>query len=425
IVMTMLGNLVVIISIAHFKQLHSPTNFLILSMATTDFLLSCVVMPFSMIRSIESCWYFGDLFCKVHSCCDIMLCTTSIFHLCFISVDRYYAVCDPLHYVTKITISLVGVFLLISWSIPIFFAFGLVFSELNIIGAEDFVAATDCTGLCVLIFNKLWGVLASFIAFFLPGTIMVGIYIHIFTVARKHARQIGTGSMMKHIGSESKMKASTKTETILTVISEYLVNQSPPPHSLTWKRRKYGRGKFSEGDERKDVKLGAGISEQSVLWSRFRRNLPSAPWRAAGSLETLSAACIPTWTPSSASSPSSISVSFLLTATVLSVSPYSIPLSSRQAQQINNLSKSLAGAAKRERKAAKTLGIAVGVYLLCWLPFTVDTMIDSLLNFITPPLVFDTFIWLAYFNSACNPIIYVFSYRWFRKALKLLLSREI
>ncbi|KAK2492744.1 hypothetical protein MC885_008813 [Smutsia gigantea] len=146
IVMTMLGNLVVIVSIAHFKQLHSPANFLVLSMATTDFLLSCVVMPFSMIRSIESCWYFGNLFCKVHSCCDIMLCTTSIFHLCFIAVDRYYAVCDPLHYVTKITIPVIEVFLLISWSVPIFFAFGLVFSELNIIGAEDFVAATDCTG---------------------------------------------------------------------------------------------------------------------------------------------------------------------------------------------------------------------------------------------------------------------------------------
>ncbi|XP_012882290.1 PREDICTED: trace amine-associated receptor 4 [Dipodomys ordii] len=216
IVMTMLGNLVVIISIAHFKQLHSPTNFLILSMATTDFLLSCVVMPFSMIRSIESCWYFGDLFCKVHSCCDIMLCTTSIFHLCFISVDRYYAVCDPLHYVTKMTIPVIVFFLLISWSIPIFFAFGLVFSELNIIGAEDFVTAIDCTGLCVLIFNKLWGVLASFIAFFLPGTVMVGIYIHIFTVARKHAKQIGAGPKMKQVGSESNMKATSKKESKAT-----------------------------------------------------------------------------------------------------------------------------------------------------------------------------------------------------------------
>ncbi|XP_021109864.1 trace amine-associated receptor 4-like isoform X2 [Heterocephalus glaber] len=145
IVMTMLGNMAVIISIAQFKQLHSPTNFLTLSMATTDLLVSCVVMPFSMIRSIDSCWYFGDLFCKVHSSCDIMLCTTSIFHLCFISVDRYYAVCDPLHYVTKITMPIIEIFLLISWTVPMFLACGRIFSGLNIIGVEDFIASTDCT----------------------------------------------------------------------------------------------------------------------------------------------------------------------------------------------------------------------------------------------------------------------------------------
>ncbi|EHB01346.1 Trace amine-associated receptor 4 [Heterocephalus glaber] len=216
IVMTMLGNMAVIISIAQFKQLHSPTNFLTLSMATTDLLVSCVVMPFSMIRSIDPCRYFGDVFCKVHSCWDIMLYTTSMFHLCFVSVDCYYAVCDSLHYVTKITMAVIEFFLLISWSFPIFFAFGLVCSGLNVIGAEDFIAAIDCTGLCVLIFNKLWGVLAPVISFFIPGTVMVGIYIHIFTVARKHAKQIGTGPRTKQADSESKMKPTSKAESKAT-----------------------------------------------------------------------------------------------------------------------------------------------------------------------------------------------------------------
>ncbi|XP_051849430.1 trace amine-associated receptor 4-like [Antechinus flavipes] len=287
IVMTMLGNLVVIISISHFKQLHSPTNFLILSMATTDFLLSCIVMPFSMIRSIEACWYFGRLFCRVHSCCDIMLCTTSIFHLCFVSVDRYYAVCDPLHYVTKITIPVIQVFLFISWSIPIFFAFGLVFSELNIIGAEEFVEAIDCEGLCALIFNKLWGVLASFIAFFCPGTVMVGIYIHIFSVARKHAKQIDTLPNLK--GGEAKMKASSK----------------------------------------------------------------------------------------------------------------------------------------KENKATKTLSIVMGVFVLCWLPFFVLTITDPFINFTTPEDLYNAFLWLGYFNSTFNPIIYGMFYPWFRKAFKMIVTGMI
>ncbi|XP_036759547.2 trace amine-associated receptor 4-like [Manis pentadactyla] len=289
IVMTMLGNLVVIVSITHFKQLHSPTNFLVLSMATTDFLLRCLVMPFSMIRSIESCWYFGNFFCKVHSCCDIMLCTTSIFHLCFIAVDHYYAVCDPLHYVTKITIPVIEVFLLISWSVPIFFAFGLIFSELNVIGAEDFVAAIDCTGLCVLIFNKLWGVLASFIAFFLPGTVMVGIYLHIFKIARKHAKQIGMEPTMKQVGSGSKTKVSSN----------------------------------------------------------------------------------------------------------------------------------------KESKATTTLSIVMGVFVLCWLPFFVLTITDPFINFTAPEDLYNVFLWLGYFNSTFNPIIYSMFYPWFRKALRMIITGMI
>lgn len=61
-------------------------------------------------------------------------------------------------------------------------------------------------------------------------------------------------------------------------------------------------------------------------------------------------------------------------------------VANKQARLINNMSMSIrsqlhVGASK----AARTLGVTVGVYLLCWLPFTIDTMVDSLLDFITHP----------------------------------------
>jgi hypothetical protein len=95
-VLAVFGNLLVMTSILHFKQLQSPANFLIASLACADFCVGVAVMPFSMVRSVESCWYFGRSFCAFHTCCDVAFCYSSLFHLCFISIDRYIAVTDPL-----------------------------------------------------------------------------------------------------------------------------------------------------------------------------------------------------------------------------------------------------------------------------------------------------------------------------------------
>lgn len=285
VLLTVLGNLLVVISVSHFKMLHTPTNFLLLSLAWADLLLGLTVLPFSTIRSVESCWYFGDDFCRLHTFLDTLFCLTSIFHLCFISIDRHYAICDPLLYPTKFTVRVACIYIVMGWGVPMVYTSIFLYTTAIEDGLGQFLQDMPCIGSCQLLFNKLWGWI-NFPVFFFPCLIMIGLYIKIFIVATKQAQQISR--LSQRTGSENQL-----------------------------------------------------------------------------------------------------------------------------------------GATKRERKAAKTLGIAVGIYLLCWLPFTIDTMVDSVLDFITPPVVFDVLIWFAYFNSACNPLIYVFSYRWFRKAVKLVLTRQV
>ncbi|XP_027706405.1 trace amine-associated receptor 5 [Vombatus ursinus] len=283
---TVLGNLLVVFVVSYFKALHTPTNFLLLSLALADMFLGFLVLPFSTVRSVESCWFFGDFLCRLHTYLDTLFCLTSIFHLCFISIDRHCAICNPLLYPTKFTVKVAFRYIVVGWGLPAAYTAFFLYTDVVEKELGMLLDEMPCVGSCQLLFNKFWGWL-NFPMFFFPCVIMISLYTKIFIVAKRQAQQISTMSK------------------------------------------------------------GTGTSSSQI------------------------------------------------------------------------------GASKRERKAAKTLGIAVGIYLLCWLPFTVDTLVDSLLNFITPPLVFDIFIWFAYFNSACNPLIYVFSYRWFRKALKLILSREV
>jgi len=80
---------------------------------------------------------------------------------------------------------------------------------------------------------------------------------------------------------------------------------------------------------------------------------------------------------------------------------------------------------QREHKAAKTLGIIMGAFLFCWLPFFTwylttyicgSTCIDN-----TPVVLTNILFWIGYFNSALNPIIYAYFNKDFRRAFKRLL----
>jgi trace amine associated receptor len=124
-------------SILHFKQLHSPTNFLIASLACADFCVGVAVMPFSMVRSVESCWYFGRSFCAFHTCCDVAFCYSSLFHLCFISIDRYIAVTDPLVYPTKFTVFVSGICIVISWVLPLVYSDSVFYTGVYNDGLEE------------------------------------------------------------------------------------------------------------------------------------------------------------------------------------------------------------------------------------------------------------------------------------------------
>ena len=78
---------------------------------------------------------------------------------------------------------------------------------------------------------------------------------------------------------------------------------------------------------------------------------------------------------------------------------------------------------KRERKAAKTLAIITGAFVVCWMPFFVIAVLLPICADECPisPVIISLFLWLGYFNSTLNPILYTIFNQDFRNAFTRIL----
>uniref|UniRef100_A0A3Q3LGQ7 G-protein coupled receptors family 1 profile domain-containing protein n=1 Tax=Mastacembelus armatus TaxID=205130 RepID=A0A3Q3LGQ7_9TELE len=200
------------------KWLHTPTNSLILSLAVADLLVGVLVFPFSMVFSLSSCLYHENIFCKVRGSFDVTLSTCSILNLCCISIDRYYAVCQPLTYRSKINHQVVMIMILLSWSGSALIGIGVMIAGLSNDKCEE-----RCL-IDVLMANTIGPILS----FYVPVIIMLCIYLKIFLVAQKQARSIQntTCQSLKSRATVSKMERKA-TKTLATVLGVFLLCWTP------------------------------------------------------------------------------------------------------------------------------------------------------------------------------------------------------
>jgi len=76
---------------------------------------------------------------------------------------------------------------------------------------------------------------------------------------------------------------------------------------------------------------------------------------------------------------------------------------------------------QKERNAAVTLGILIGIYIICWTPYTVSTFLRAF--GVDTPMAFPVIsAVMGWINSAVNPIVYAVRNKKFQDAFRRMLS---
>ncbi|ELK32956.1 Alpha-2C adrenergic receptor [Myotis davidii] len=130
-------------------------------------------MPFSLANELMAYWYFGQVWCGVYLALDVLFCTSSIVHLCAISLDRYWSVTQAVEYNLKRTPRRVKATIVAVWLISAVISFPPLVSLYR---QPDGAAYPQC-GLN----DETWYILSSCIgSFFAPCLIMVLVYARIY-----------------------------------------------------------------------------------------------------------------------------------------------------------------------------------------------------------------------------------------------------
>ncbi|XP_071330491.1 trace amine-associated receptor 13c-like, partial [Trachinotus anak] len=210
---------------SHFRQLHTTTNLLLLSLAVADFLVGFVQMP-AEILLFRGCWILGDFMCAVIYFLGYLIVSVSVGNMVLISVDRYMAICDPMFYSTKVTLKRVQLCVCLCW---IFSAVHSTWILRNFLKQPNWYKV--CHGECIVTSSYVEGIVDLIVTFLSPISVITLLYMRVFVVAVSQAR-----AMRSHIAAvkpkcsetvKSKRSEMKAAKTLGVVVVVFLLCSCP------------------------------------------------------------------------------------------------------------------------------------------------------------------------------------------------------
>jgi len=193
IIISLVGNILVCSAILVYERLRtSLTNYFIFSLAVSDIITASIVMPIDIDLILKDhLWTHSETMCNVFVTAYLIAAPLSMLNLLAVSVDRYCAITNPLHYSSIMTHKVVIITIVSLWT------YAILFAVIAMVGWPLYPSSLQY-GMCVFNVQPAYSLVSSLVNFVFPTITMCVLYYKIYKVAKVHARRIDRRENFSH-----------------------------------------------------------------------------------------------------------------------------------------------------------------------------------------------------------------------------------
>uniref|UniRef100_A0A3P9M3P4 Muscarinic acetylcholine receptor n=1 Tax=Oryzias latipes TaxID=8090 RepID=A0A3P9M3P4_ORYLA len=184
---TIIGNILVVVSFKVNRQLKTVNNYFLLSLAVADLIIGIISMNLYTSYLIMGYWAMGNWACDIWLAIDYVASNASVMNLLVISFDRYFSITRPLTYRAKRTTRRAGIMIGLAWFVSFVLWAPAILLWQYFVG-ERTVPPNECY---IQFFSEpITTFCTAMAAFYLPVTIMSVLYWRIYKETQNRSKEL-------------------------------------------------------------------------------------------------------------------------------------------------------------------------------------------------------------------------------------------
>ncbi|KAM9840005.1 muscarinic acetylcholine receptor M5b [Aulostomus maculatus] len=443
---TIVGNVLVMLSFKVNSQLKTVNNYYLLSLAFADLIIGVLSMNLYTTYILMGYWSLGSLACDLWLAVDYVASNASVMNLLVISFDRYFSITRPLTYRAKRTPKRAAIMIGLAWLVSFVLWAPPILCWQYLVDEKK-----ESMDKCQIQFftEPVITFVTAIAAFYIPVSVMTILYCRIYKETEKRTKDLAElqglttdnvpegAKQQKTIihscfhftrerrdrcqasWSSSNQSNATKTTTRsdeawakadqITSFNSYTSSEEEEHHVSidtpegSFKDKAGGQnnknGQVTDYTEDQYFSTPPKKNSKKCISYKFK---PGS--KGKKSSPTMASPCPPEVEQPKNASPTS--------------STTSKPMDPALKNQITKRKRMVL---VKEKKAAQTLSAILLAFILTWTPYNIMVLISTFCGKCIPTSLWHLGYWLCYVNSTINPMCYALCNKTFQKTFRMLL----